>query len=77
MNYVWVNWNIARDLENHHDYFNANIFTRVFLHEAIHWARHMNKLPPRIDGKEAGTWFERLAFGIPYADHWTGHCTAA
>jgi hypothetical protein len=50
-------------------------FERVVLHETVHWGRHMAGLPSEIDGKEAGSWFEHLAYNIPYKWHGDVKCS--
>lgn len=53
-------------------------FTRdlehTLLHEVVHWGRYIARKPSRIGKKEAGSWFEWLAWGVEFQDHYEIPC---
>ena len=72
INYVYINLNVARGLED--DESQARVFARTVLHEVVHWGRFMAKKPSRIGDKEAGSWFEHRAYNLPYIGHDDPQC---
>lgn len=73
LNYVYINKNIAQGVEEGN--LSSRYFEQVLLHEVVHWGRHIAGLPAEIDGREAGSWFEHLAYGVPYIGHSGFSCT--
>ncbi len=74
LNYIYVHTRVADGFENfNHD--NPPYFEKVVLHETVHWGRHLAGLPGEINGKEAGSWFEHLAYGTPYQWHGDIKCS--
>ena len=67
VNYVYVNKSVATGYEDDHS--SSTTIERVTLHEVAHWGRFQNGLPAKINGKEAGSWFEYLAYGLDYIGH--------
>lgn len=73
-NYIYIHARVAEGFE-HYEQGYPSYFERVVLHETVHWGRHLAGKPAEIDGKEAGSWFEHLAYGIPYQWHGDVKCT--
>jgi len=67
-NYVYVDDRIPDGYESDPEQTPA-YFERTLLHEVVHWGRFMAGKSADIDGKEAGSWFEHLAYNIPYQYH--------
>ena len=76
LNKVFVNWNIAKDLERYDDDYNARNFERTLLHEVVHWGRKLAGKPARIDGIEAGDVFEfKAGYTKVQGDHADRACS--
>ncbi|WP_178133254.1 hypothetical protein [Vineibacter terrae] len=58
LNKVFVNWNVAQDLERYNAPYNARNFERTLLHEVVHWGRKIAGKSGTIGGIEAGDVFE-------------------
>ena len=71
LNYVEMDMTLCRGVENFHF---TDLLEQKLLHEVVHWGRHIAKKPWRIDGKEAGSWFEWLAYGLDYQNHYEIPC---
>jgi hypothetical protein len=68
LNYVYVHTRVADGFEH----FTRRVpprFESVLLHEVVHWGRFIGGKPGTIHGKEAGSWFEKLAYDKPYMGH--------
>ena len=74
LNSVYNNRNVAEGVEEGN--LSSRYFEQVLLHEVVHWGRHLAGLPAEIEGREAGSWFEHLAYGVPYIGHSGVSCTA-
>jgi hypothetical protein len=64
-NYIYVHTRITRSYENIPEQ-SPLLFERTVLHEVVHWGRFMGGKSTEIEGKEAGSWFEHLAYDIVY-----------
>ena len=67
LNHVDLDIVLAEGLEDDPNF--TSMFEHILLHETVHWGRFIAKKPSRIDGKEAGSWFEHLAFNTPFKNH--------
>lgn len=74
LNYIYIHTRVADGFENYPQ-TPPPYFERVVLHETVHWGRHLAGLPSDINGKEAGSWFEHLAYDIPYKWHGDIKCS--
>lgn len=73
LNYIYVHTRVAEGFEEfNHSY--PPYFEKVVLHETVHWGRHLAGLPGEINGREAGSWFEHLAYNTPYKWHGDVKC---
>jgi hypothetical protein len=67
-NYVYLDTRIPDGYEDNKE-VPPYYFEKTLLHEVVHWGRFIAGKPSEIDGKEAGSWFEHLAYGIAYQYH--------
>lgn len=72
-NIVFINTTIS---EAYNENNNGELLERVMLHEMVHWARFVGGKPGRVDGREAGSHFESLAYGKEFSNHWEYSCPA-
>ncbi len=73
LNHVDLDMTMCRGVENDPSY--TRDLEHFLLHETVHWARFIARKPSRIDGKEAGSWFEHLAYGDEFQDHYEIPCS--
>jgi hypothetical protein len=74
LNYVYLHTRVGDGFEHYEDHY-PPAFERLLLHEVVHWGRFLGGKPGEIDGREAGSWFEHLAYDIPYKWHGEIKCT--
>lgn len=67
LNYVYLNTSFAEGVESGN--LDARQFEKVLLHEVVHWGRERAGLPGTIEGMEAGSLFEYLAYKDKYIGH--------
>ncbi len=67
VNYVFLNTSFADGVEEGH--VSAHEFEKILLHEVVHWGRFHAGMPGEIEGMEAGSLFEYLAYKDKYVGH--------
>jgi hypothetical protein len=73
LNHVDLDMTICEGVENGH--LPMSNLEHFLLHETVHWGRFIARKPSKIDGKEAGSWFEWVAYGTEFKDHYEIPCS--
>lgn len=74
LNHVDLDMTMCRGVENDPKF--TRDLEHTLLHEAVHWGRFIAGKSSKIDNKEAGNWFEHLAYGDEFQDHYEIPCPA-